>query len=91
LKKVVINGKNLYFIRYQHLPPAKKFALFLLLPLIAGLKTTRIVGRHLRYQDWRGKWATLLLTPLLLVGGVSWMWGLYQSMVFGGGISAHRD
>lgn len=91
LRKVLINGKNLYFIRYHNLPSSKKVGLFLLLPAIAGLKTARIIGRHLRYQDLHGKCATVLLTPLLLTSGASWMLGLYQSLIFGGGISTQRE
>lgn len=90
-KKILINGMNLYYIRYRDLPAAKKAAFFLLLPLISATKTARIIGRHLRYQDAGGKWKVLGLSPLLMAAGGSWMAGFYQSLLFGGGISASRD
>jgi len=90
-KKILINGKNLYYIRYRDFSPAKKTAFFFLLPLVSAMKTVRIIGRHLRYQDMRGRGMVLCLTPLLVAGGGSWMAGLYQSLLFDRGISAHRD
>jgi len=91
LKKIQINGKNLFFIRYQNMPAWKKVAFFFLLPGISAFKVLRIIARHLRYQDARGKAVTVALIPLLILGGGYWMVGLYQSLIFGGEISKHRD
>ncbi len=91
LRKIYINGKNLYFIRYQKQSFLKKVFLFLLLPLLTLLKIIRISARHLRYQDGRGRFITIALTPLLLLAGVYWAGGLYRSMIFGGEISRNRD
>ena len=91
LKKILINGRNLYFIRYSQAPKPKKLALFCLLPLITAFKVLRIIGRHLRYQSAHGRLITLGISPLLALGGTYWMFGLYQSLLLGGGISAHRD
>lgn len=91
LRKIYINGKNLYFIRYQRQSAIKKCALFLLLPLLSALKIIRILLRHFRYQTLRQKMLTLLVSPLLFLSGLYWMSGLYTSMIFGGEISKNRD
>lgn len=91
LRKIFINGKNLYYIRYSNLSRVRKMALFLALPLIGGFKVMRIILRHLRYQDLHGKWVTIWLIPLLLLGGSYWVGGLYASFLWGGGIGTSRD
>ncbi len=91
LRKIFINGKNLYFIRYENFSSAKKLALFILLPLITSFKVFRIFARHLRYQNIHGRLITILISPLLYLGGIYWMFGLYNSMIFGGEISKKRD
>jgi glycosyltransferase involved in cell wall biosynthesis len=91
LKKILINGKNLYFIRYANSSWPRKVGFFLLLPVVSGAKVSRIVARHLRYQDAHGRMMTVALTPFLLWGGCYWMAGFYQSLIFGGGISSRRD
>lgn len=91
LRKIFINGKNLYYIRYGTWSAWRKQLLFLGLPLIATFKVIRIILRHLRYQNVPGKWVTIGLVPLLLLGGLYWVSGLYVSLIFGGGIGAHRD
>jgi glycosyltransferase involved in cell wall biosynthesis len=91
LRKILINGKNLYFLRYQQLPAAKKLAFSLLLPLLTAVKVTRIIGRQLVYQDTHGRLITIGLVPWLGLGGLCWMYGLYASLLFGGGISTRRD
>lgn len=90
LRKVYINGKNLYFIRYQDRPLMQKIAFGTTLPALSALKVARIIGRHLRYQDARGKMITVGLTPLLTLAGATWMFGLYRSML-GGKMSDRRD
>lgn len=90
-RKILINGKNLYFIRYESMPVWKKGVFFVTLPALTGFKIARIVGRHLRYQDMRGKLITVGLVPLLAWSGGYWMVGLYRSMILGGGISSKRD
>jgi len=90
-RKIFISGMNLYYIRYKNLNLIKKFALFLLLPLLTMLKILRIILRHLVYQSTRNRLITLLLSPLFTLAGICWMSGLYRSMIFGGGISSKRD
>lgn len=90
-RKIFIVGKNMYFIRYQGSNKLKKVALFILLPLITTLKIARIVVRHSVYNDWRRRLIALALSPLLLIAGSYWMFGLYRSMIFGGEISKKRD
>lgn len=91
LRKIFITGKNLFYIRYQRLPAVKKVAMFLLLPLLALFKVGRIFCRHMRYQTSTQKMKTVLISPLLAIGGLSWMAGLYSSLMFGGGIGQARD
>ena len=91
LRKILITGKNLYFIRYQKQPFLKKLFLFVALPLIAIFKILRIIFRHIMYQTNYNRMVTVLLTPLLFLSGFIWMWGFYSSMVFGGQISNKRD
>ena len=91
LRKILINGKNLYFIRYKEQGMAKKLFFFLLLPLLSTLKILRIIGRHLLYQNNKNRFITLLLSPLLLFSSWVWMAGMYNSMIFGGDISTKRD
>jgi glycosyltransferase involved in cell wall biosynthesis len=91
LRKVFINGKNLYFIRYQKQSCATKLFLCFFLPLLTILKVLRITCRHLKHQNSRKRCITIVLTPLLGLSALCWMIGLYRSMVFGGGISTKRD
>jgi len=91
LKKIYINGKNLYFIRYQKKSFIFKTCLMITLPILSTFKICRIIGRHLRYQTLRQKFITLGMSPLLFVSGAYWMAGLYRSMIFGGEISKKRD
>ena len=91
LRKILIGGRNLYFIRYQQQGFAKKAALFLLLPFLSSFKILRIIARHFRYQSTHGRIVTLVISPLLFLGGLYWAVGLYRSMIFGGEISKKRD
>ncbi|MCA9197122.1 MAG: glycosyltransferase [Planctomycetales bacterium] len=91
LTKIYINGVNLFFIRYNKMATVKKALFFLSLPLLSLFKTVRIIIRHLKYQDERGRIITIIWMPLLFLGGLYWMLGLYRSMIFGGEISARRD
>lgn len=91
LRKIFINGQNLYSIRYrQDITVAKKLLFLCLLPLMASAKIARIIGRQLRYQDLRKRCITLLLVPLLLVSGIYWMLGFYNAILFDRGISQQR-
>lgn len=91
LRKIFINGQNLYAIRYsKHASLLKKLFFLVALPALAGFKVLRIIGRHLRYQTLRQRGITLLLVPLLALAGIYWMLGFYRSILFGGGISAQR-
>lgn len=90
-RKIFINGRNLYSIRYKEkTSTAKSIVLFMLLPLMALAKGTRIVLRHLKYQTLANKLKTVLLAPLLLCGAMVWMVGFYYSMIFGLPISKTR-
>lgn len=91
LRKIYINGKNLYFIRYEGRSRLFKTGFFVLLPAVASAKVARIIARHLRYQDARGRLITVLLTPLLVASGLYWLAGLYGSLICGGEISQRRD
>lgn len=90
LRKVRLNGQNLYFIRYADASWLKKVLFFFLLPALAFSKVTRIVLRHLRYQDGRKRLVTLRLTPLLYWAGLHWMVGFYSALIFRRGISQTR-
>lgn len=90
-RKIFINGRNLYSIRYKDSSSiSKKVVLFLLLPFLSLAKGIRIIARHLRYQTLRNKLKTFLLAPLLLFGVMVWMVGFYCSMIFGLPISETR-
>ena len=90
-RKIFINGRNLYSIRYKDSSSIpKKVVLFLLLPFLSLAKGIRIIARHLRYQTLMNKLKTILLTPLLLCGTLVWMIGFYYSMIFGLPISETR-
>jgi len=91
LRKIYIVGQNVYYIRYQpDISHAKKFVFCCLLPLISGIKTLRIIGRHLRYQSWPNKLRTLVISPLLILGGIYWMAGFYNALITEKGISKSR-
>lgn len=91
LRKIYINGQNLYYIRYKpNINFGKKFMFFCLIPLISGVKTLRIIGRHLRYQAWPNKLRTLMISPLLVLGGIYWMAGFYHALITEKGISKNR-
>jgi len=90
LRKVRVNGRNLYFIRHGAASWLRNVAFFLLLPAMALAKVTRIVARHLRYQDARKRLVTIRLLPLLYWAGIEWMLGFYAALIFRGGISRSR-
>lgn len=91
LNKIYINGQNLYYIRYKpNITPSKKLLFFVLIPLISGFKILRIIARHLRYQALPNKLRTLLISPLLAIGGLYWMVGFYNALITEKGISQNR-
>lgn len=91
LKKIYINGQNLYYIRYQpNITAAKKIVFFLALPLLGFVKVVRIIIRHLRYQNWQNKLRTIWLTPALILGILYWIGGFYYALWTEKGISAER-
>ncbi len=91
LKKIFINGQNLYSIRYRKdMTWTKKLVFLMLLPLFALFKVLRIIGRQLRYQNLRRRCITVLLVPLLLLSGFCWMLGFYNGILFNRGISSQR-
>lgn len=90
LKKVKLNGRNLYFIRYASKGAAYRWAFLVLLPVASFMKTSRIILRHLRYQDMRKRLITLRIAPLLGLAGMHWMLGFYDGILFQRGISRER-
>ncbi len=82
LRKIYISGRNVYIIRYKNRGNLFKFFLFLLLPLISFLKASRICIRNIRYLAIREKGLALVISPLILIGGIIWMIGFYHSMTF---------
>lgn len=91
LRKIFINGQNLYYIRYRPgITALRKAAFFILLPPVTLIKTLRIAGRHLLYQSARNRLVTLALLPALLVGGAWWMAGFYHALITEKGIGTTR-
>jgi glycosyltransferase involved in cell wall biosynthesis len=90
LRKVRLNGQNVYFIRYADSSWLKNLLFFFLLPAMAFAKVTRIAMRHLRYQDRRKRALTLRLLPRLYLAGVYWMVGFYGALILRRGISQSR-
>jgi glycosyltransferase involved in cell wall biosynthesis len=90
LRKVRVNGQNVYFIRYADASWLRNVLFFALLPAMAFAKVTRIALRHLRYQDARKRKRTLRLLPLLYLAGAHWMTGFYAALIFRRGISQSR-
>lgn len=91
LKKIYINGQNLYYIRYQPtMTTAKKAAFYLLLPILGTIKIERIIGRHLLYQGWKNKVRVMLLDPVLVLGICYWIAGFYNALWTEKGISRER-
>lgn len=91
LRKIFINGQNLYYIRYKPtITVGKKALFFLALPFITLAKILRIIGRHLRYQPLPKKFKTLGLIPALLAAGCYWMFGFYDALLTEKGISSQR-
>lgn len=91
LKKIYINGQNLYYIRYKPgITLQKKLAFYALLPAIGAVKISRIIGRHLVYQNWKNKLRTLALSPVLVLGIVYWTAGFYNALWTEKGIGKER-
>ncbi len=91
LRKIWINGNNLYYIRYKDASTSKQVAIFILLPAIATFKIIRILIRHMRYQSMRQRIRTLLISPLLVAGGTYWMAGLYRAFFTRKGVETTRE
>lgn len=92
LGKIMINGRNLYFIRYRDRSVAFKALIAALLPFVALAKVGRIILRHLLYQKTpRGKLITVGLIPLLIGAGGYWMLGFYRSLIGREEMSTRRD
>lgn len=91
LRKIYINGRNIFFIRYAGASFARRSFMVASLPIISILKISRIIIRHLYYQNQKNKLITIVLSPLLALAGIFWMVGFYRSLIIGGGIDALRD
>jgi len=91
LKKIYINGQNLYYIRYKPgITPLKKLAFYIFLPVISTIKIARIIGRHLVYQNWPNRLRTLTLSPVLILGICYWTAGFYNALWTEKGIGKER-
>jgi GT2 family glycosyltransferase len=91
LRKILINGQNVYAIRYQnHASAWRRFGFLMALPFISLAKTVRIIYRHLRYQSLHNKIATVMLIPPLLCAGMYWMVGFYRGVIAQDGINPNR-
>jgi glycosyltransferase involved in cell wall biosynthesis len=91
LKKIYINGQNIYYIRYQaSISPFKKFAFFVSLPLMTIFKIWRIIARHLLYQTFAGKLITLAISLPLFISSLFWMAGFYNALITEKGIGTER-
>lgn len=91
LRKIYLNGHNLYFIRYKaSITMLRKLTFGLGLPVITAAKMARILVRQLRYNCWRKRAVTVALAPVLMLGGLYWMLGFYGAIIRDGGISAER-
>jgi len=91
LRKIFIGGYNLYVIRYKAtLAGFKRIAFVLLLPLIAFLKTTRIIVRNIRYNRGSERLWSFLLVPLIYFAGLFWVMGFCESIFFGTRVSSER-
>ncbi len=91
LKKIYINGQNVYYIRYQkNLTAAKKVIFTITLPAIGFFKTARIIARHLRHQPYKQKIKTLQISHHLIHGGIIWTKGFYQALFSNQGMGSER-
>lgn len=91
MNKIYINGKNLYYIRYQKESKAKQIAIILLLPAITTFKILRIFIRHMKYQSMRQRIKTIQTSPFLVAGAGYWMAGLYRAFFTRSGIGTARE
>lgn len=91
LRKIYINGQNLYYIRYSNNNSlGKRLVIGALLPAITAAKTLRIIGRHLKYQPLPQKLKTLAISPVLIFGGIVWCVGFYNALITEKGMSSQR-
>ena len=91
LRKIYINGQNLYYIRYdKNNSIAKRLLMGILLPAVGAAKTLRIIGRHLKYQPTPKKVKTLALSPLLIPAGITWTLGFYHALITQKGMGTQR-
>lgn len=89
LRKIHINGINLFNIRYKpHISSGKKWLMILGLPLISLAKATRINLRNLRYN--RRPLRTLLMVPVIYWATLYWMFGFYKAALLNQGIGDKR-
>ncbi|MFH0974673.1 MAG: glycosyltransferase [Spirochaetota bacterium] len=91
LKKIYINGQNVYYIRYAaSMSSLKKAAFIAALPVLTIIKIGRIIIRHLLYQTPAGKLKTLAISLPLFISGLFWMAGFYNALITEKGIGAER-
>ena len=91
LRKIYINGQNIYYIRYQsNISKPKKLAFFFLLPLITCFKISRIIARHIRYQSLKNKLISLIIALPLIFSSFYWMVGFYSALIREQGIGQTR-
>lgn len=91
LRKIYINGQNLYYIRYKpSINLSRKCIFFIMLPYIGIAKSVRIIYRHLKYQSWPNKFRTLVLSVPIVLATVFWVAGFYNAMITEKGIGKNR-
>lgn len=89
LKKIKINGNNLYYIRYQKQMNGLKIALLvLLLPFMMLAKVTRINARNLKYNFSLSM--LFVYSPYMYICGMYWLAGFYKGVLTNKGIESGR-
>jgi len=90
LRKIFINGHNIVAIRYRPQTWWHQFRLFLLAPLFAAAKFTRIAVRFLRYGTLWEKLLTILFSRLFCLSAALYGLGMMSAAVRNRGVSTHR-
>jgi len=91
LRKVLVNGQNWYYIRYQARTSWLRRLLFVaLLPGICAAKVGRIILRNLIYQPPANTLHSLALIPALAACGCIWGLGLLHALTTQRGLSGLR-
>jgi hypothetical protein len=83
VRKIYINGKNIFTARYKDKNIFKKIFIFLLLPVIAITKATRINCRNIRYAgSVKLFFNSILVTTVIYVCSFVWVIGFAKEILF---------